>query len=164
MENIKTDFTEDEVLEMLLTEDESNFGGRARARKQAKKELKDKLHKKHGKGWWLPHKYIKYKKEYKLDKNKVVNASLAKLKADKKDARLDAKKDKWNAKKEIGVENPLAGAIGAIGAIGTMADAKPADGKGGDGTPEAEKKKKTLIIAGVSAVVVIAVTIILIIK
>lgn len=150
LNNVKIEFTEDEVVDMLLNED-SNFGGKGRAKKQAKRELKDKLRKEHGKDWWKPKQYIKMKKDFRLNKNKVQNEALAKLKADKKDAKLEAKKDKWNAKKEIGVENPMSAVMASIGSV--------VGGKKNDSISTAlpantdDKKKKTLIFAGGALVV-----------
>lgn len=96
LQNEVAHFTEDEVLEDLLKDSEipdeefnSFFGSAWRARKQAREELKDRLRKKHGSKWWMPHNYLKYRHDYKLEKNKVVN-----------EAAKEYKLEKWRLKEE----------------------------------------------------------------
>ena len=100
--NENINFNEDAVLEMLLEQEESHFAGNSRAKAQAKIELKNKLKAKVGNDWWKPKNFIKYKKDYKAEKNEVVNRAVLDLKKDKAENRLDIKKDKWEAKTEAG--------------------------------------------------------------
>lgn len=149
LDNVTIDFTEDDVIDMMLADNNDNFGGKGRAKEQAKRELKDKLRKEQGKDWWKPKNYIKMKRDFKLNKNKVQNEALAQLKADKKAANLEAKKNKWQAKKELGVKDGLSSIAENIGAVfGAKPNNAIAMAPAQDEDPKDNKKKIILFIVG----------------
>jgi len=103
MNNLATqNYNEDYVLEQLLNEEEHSnfFGRRHHEKKQAKIELKNNLREKYGKGWWLPGKLHKYRKDYKAKKHEVITKALEKASQENFEEREAKKKAKSERKDE----------------------------------------------------------------
>jgi len=107
---ILTNYNTDLIIEKLIDEEiSSNFsdflgiGERGRAIKEAKLYLKDKLQAKYGKGWWLPGKINKYRKEYKMLVGDAVTAAVDEVKTKKFEQREEKRKVKAERKDERSV-------------------------------------------------------------
>jgi len=181
-------FTEDQVLEQLLNDretekildqaasDNSDFlgiGQRARARRQAKKELKYSLREKHGNKWWRPGNIFKYRKDYKQQKNEVVSKAVSDINRqlfEERQAKRETKQEARDTRSEEQRQADFEASLEEQKRIDEYARQKAEQeaklmgqqNLGSEADDEKKKKaKKMYLFGGIAVVVVIIVAVVL---
>jgi hypothetical protein len=150
-------YTEDELLDFLLNDKDipesydSFLGGGLLTRRQAKKDLKKNLKDKYGSKWWMPGNYLKYRKDYKDQKNQVVKDAMTNYQIEKVETRQQKKdvKEEGDLRREAMRDD----ANDAPDPTNTREITKPISG--GEPTDKKEKNKKMIMYGAIGLLVLI---------